>query len=95
MVPQNLQGVMNVIQQYHTIESPCDGIIDKVYIRENCHVYEWENLFLIKTANGKIKEISVGASGHITSLEVNQGDRVKRNMLLAFLKDDFIITGSD
>ncbi|MFC0270642.1 hypothetical protein ACFFIX_04135 [Metabacillus herbersteinensis] len=84
-----------MIQRYHTIESPYDGIIDKVYISENCHVYEWENLFLIKTASGKIEEISVGASGHITSLEVNQGDHVKRDMLLASLKDDFSITGSD
>lgn len=86
---------MNLIQRYHTIESPYDGIIEKVYICENCHIYEWENLFLIKTTNGKIEEISVGASGHITSLEVNLGQHVRRNMLLASLKDDFIITGSD
>ncbi|WP_404447038.1 hypothetical protein LG307_01085 [Sutcliffiella horikoshii] len=84
-----------MIQRYHSIKCPYDGIIEKVYISENCHVYEWENLFLIKTTEGKIEGISVGASGHITSLVVNQGDQVRRNMRLASLQDDFIITGSD
>ncbi|WP_240948439.1 hypothetical protein [Bacillus sp. RO1] len=84
-----------MIQRYHSIKCPYDGIIEKVYICENSHVYEWENLFLIKTTEGKIEGISVGASGHIISLVVNQGDQVRRNMRLASLQDDFIITGSD
>lgn len=78
-----------------TIYSPCTGIVEKVLTKENNHVYEWEKLFLIKTNNGKMEEISVGISGYITSLNVKDGQKVTDQTALATIQDDLLITGSD
>ncbi|MGG1674400.1 hypothetical protein ACIFOT_01495 [Neobacillus sp. NRS-1170] len=78
-----------------TIYSPCSGTVEKVLTKENNHVYEWEKLFQIKTHNGKIEEISIGISGHITSLHVKKGQRVTKETSLAIIQDDLLITGSD
>jgi len=78
-----------------TVYSPCSGTVEKVFTEKDCHVYEWERLFLIKAHNGKIEEVSVGISGHITSLNVKDGQKVDAETALAVIKDDLIITGSD
>ena len=77
------------------IFSPCSGSVEAVLTEQNNHVYEWEKLFLIKTQNGKIEEISVGISGYITSLPIKKGQEVTAQTLLATIQDDMLITGSD
>ncbi|MFC0560306.1 hypothetical protein [Halalkalibacter alkalisediminis] len=79
----------------HIIVSPYKGTIEKVFIKKDSYVYEWEKLILIKTLEGDLKEISIGASGVITSLYVNEKDKVTPNKILACLVDDLLITGSD
>ncbi|PLS07298.1 biotin/lipoyl-containing protein [Neobacillus cucumis] len=78
-----------------TIYCPCSGTVEKVLTEKNNHVYEWEKLFLIKASNGNMVEISVGISGHITSLKVKDGQKVDVETALAVIKDDLLITGSD
>jgi multidrug resistance efflux pump len=84
---------MQVIEE--TIYSPCSGTVEQVLTKENDHVYEWEKLFLIKTNNGRIEEISIGISGYITSLNVKKGQMVTSTTQLATIQDDLLITGSD
>ncbi|MFL6560045.1 MAG: hypothetical protein ACJ8MO_28525 [Bacillus sp. (in: firmicutes)] len=84
---------MSVVEE--AIFSPCSGTVETVLTRENNHVYEWERLFLIKTKNGKIEEISIGVSGYITSLPVKTGQEVNSQTVLATIQDDLLITGSD
>lgn len=78
-----------------TVYSPCSGTVEKVLTKKDNHVYEWERLFLIKANNGKIEEISIGISGHVTSLNVKDGQKVDTETALAVIKDDWIITGSE
>jgi biotin carboxyl carrier protein len=84
---------LSVVEE--AIFSPCSGTVETVLTRENNHVYEWERLFLIKTKNGKIEEISIGVSGYITSLPVKKGQEVNSQTVLATIQDDLLITGSD
>ncbi|NRD78300.1 hypothetical protein HPT25_13085 [Bacillus sp. BRMEA1] len=77
------------------IYSPCAGTVERVYIKENTHVYEWEKLLLIKGNNGSVEEVAIGVSGHIKSLHVNVGEMVGPQTVLAVIKDDLLITGSD
>jgi hypothetical protein len=77
------------------IFSPCCGTVETVLTEENDHVYEWEKLFLIKTQNGRIEEISIGISGYITSLPIKKGQEVTTQTALATIQDDLLITGSD
>lgn len=77
------------------IFSPCSGTVETVYTEENNHVYEWEKLFLIRTQNGRMEEVSIGISGHITSLPVKEGQEVNTQTVLATIQDDLIITGSE
>ncbi|WP_227937444.1 hypothetical protein [Alkalihalobacillus deserti] len=79
----------------HIIVSPYTGTIEKIFIKKDSYLYEWETLFLIETLEGSLKEISIGASGTITSLNVNEKDKVTINKELACLEDDLLITGSD
>lgn len=78
-----------------TIYSPCAGTVEQVLTTENNHVYEWEKLFLIRKNNGRIEEISIGISGYITSLNIEKGQKVTTNTVLATIQDDLLITGSD
>jgi biotin carboxyl carrier protein len=87
--------VNNLPRIEETVYSRCSGTVEKVLTEKDSHVYEWEKLFLIKAYNGKIEEISVGISGHITSLNVKDGQKVDADTALAVIKDDLIITGSD
>lgn len=77
------------------IESLDEGVIEKIYVEENAYVYEWEKLFEIKTTNGNLIDISIGASGLIKDIYVKTGDPVLRFSILAELQDDDKISGSD
>lgn len=79
----------------HIINSPCFGRIEQIMMKQLDYVYEWEKLFLIRTSRGTLEEITVGYSGSILSLDVEQGEDVTPATVLARLKDDLLITGSD
>jgi hypothetical protein len=79
----------------YTIESPFEGTIEKIYIKEQAYTYEWEKLFLLKTVDGKTVDIMIGASGTIKSVQVRVGECVKCKPLLASLQDDNVISGCD
>jgi biotin carboxyl carrier protein len=80
---------------YEMIMSPCHGIIEEISIEENSRIYEWEPLFIIKTMNGDIQVIRVGFSGEVQSLEVAKGDQVIPGMVLAYIKEELLLSGSD
>lgn len=75
--------------------STCYGTIEEVAIDIHSRIYEWDPLFIIRTESGMIETIRVGISGKIQSLEVQKGDRVIPGMVLAFIKEDLIASGSD
>ncbi|KKI89812.1 hypothetical protein WQ54_24100 [Bacillus sp. SA1-12] len=77
------------------ITSSCYGIVEEVSIDDDSRIYEWENLFTIKTGDGKLETIRVGLSGKVLSLEVQKGDRVIPGMVLAYIQEDLIGSGSD
>ncbi|MGC4379169.1 hypothetical protein WD019_19955 [Fictibacillus sp. Mic-4] len=77
------------------VYSPYHGTVEKVLTMKANRVYEWERLFLIKTKNGLVEEVSVGISGHIISVDVKQGENVTPDTVLAKIEDDFTITGCD
>jgi hypothetical protein len=80
---------------YEFIISTCSGIIEEVAIHNQSRIYEWEELFTIKKVNGSLETVSVGLSGEVYSLEVQKGDRVIPGMVLAYIKEDVIASGSD
>jgi biotin carboxyl carrier protein len=77
------------------IYSPCYGKVENILVNESSHIYEWEKLFLIREKNGSIKEIRVGVSGLVTTLNVKENQNVTPNTVLAKIKEDLFITGSD
>ncbi|WP_372508825.1 hypothetical protein [Pseudalkalibacillus decolorationis] len=77
------------------IMSPCHGIVEEVSIQSQLRIYEWEALFSIKKNNGKIEIVKIGISGEVESLEVEKGDEVIPGMVLAFIKEDLFVSGSD
>ncbi|MFE0505118.1 hypothetical protein ACWF7H_14575 [Peribacillus butanolivorans] len=77
------------------ILSPCQGKVEKVLITKNSGFYEWEPLFHIKTADGRVEIIHIRVSGEIESLEVLEGEQVEAGMVLAYFKEDLFVTGSD
>jgi acetyl/propionyl-CoA carboxylase alpha subunit len=82
--------------EYHEmITSPCYGVIKNISIEKHSRIYEWEPLFLIQTRSGEIETIKVGLSGKVQSLEVQKGDKVIPGMVLAYVKEDTMVTGSD
>ena len=83
-----------MIKPTYKIECLDGGIIEQIYIQEDSYVYEWEKLFLLKTLDGKRMDVSINASGYITKVHVNEGDRVTKNTTLAVLQEDFIISGA-
>ncbi|MDR7002693.1 hypothetical protein [Neobacillus niacini] len=80
---------------FDVVLCPCYGEVEKVSIKGDSRIYEWEPLFTIKTADGMVKTIQTGVSGEIQSLEVQEGDQVIPGMVLAFVKEDLFVTGSD
>ncbi|KIL45286.1 hypothetical protein [Jeotgalibacillus soli] len=77
------------------IYSPCHGKIEKIFIHESDYVYEWEQLISIRDERGIVEEITVGISGNIASLEVQENQEVTPETVLCRLKDDLLVTGSD
>jgi len=80
---------------FGVVLSPFYGEIEKVAIHNESRIYEWEPLFQIKTEEGIIETIHTGLSGEIQSLEVQEGDKVIPGMVLAYVKEDLFVTGSD
>ncbi|HET7578612.1 MAG TPA: hypothetical protein VFK33_04950 [Bacillales bacterium] len=77
------------------IISPYSGTVETVSVDEGARVYEWEPLFTVRTSAGDFEEIRVGLCGMIDSLEVERGDEVVPGMVLAYLNEDLIASGSD
>ncbi|MBO1578257.1 hypothetical protein [Bacillus sp. XF8] len=80
---------------YEIVTSPCYGTVEKVSIDKDARIYEWEPLFAIKDMNGKMEVIKMGCSGEVQSLEVEAGDKVIPGMVLAYIQEDILISGSD
>ncbi|WP_338752783.1 hypothetical protein [Bacillus sp. FJAT-52991] len=77
------------------ITSPYEGIIHEVLISKDARIYEWEPLFLIKDETGELFSLKMGVSGEIQSLEVEKGDKVIPGMVLAFVKEELVISACD
>lgn len=71
------------------------GKVQNISIQEESRIYEWEPLFVIKTDGGGIETIHTDLSGKVESLEVQVGDNVIPGMVLAYIKEDLFVTGSD
>ncbi|WP_163528858.1 hypothetical protein [Halobacillus ihumii] len=82
-------------QHVEAVYSPCHGKIEEILIQKNDYVYEWEKLFFVRNHDGLLEEIRIGTSGLIASLEVLENQEVNTNTILATVKDDLNITGSD
>ncbi|MBI0577419.1 hypothetical protein IEC97_08610 [Neobacillus cucumis] len=80
---------------FDVVLSPVYGKIETVSIKRESRIYEWEPLFTIKTTDGIVETIQTGISGEIHSLEVQEGDQVIPGMVLAYVKEDLFVTGSD
>jgi biotin carboxyl carrier protein len=80
---------------FGVVLSPCYGRVKRISIQNESRVYEWETLFVIKTEGGTEKAIQTGLSGEVESLEVQEGDQVIPGMVLAYIKEDLFVTGSD
>ncbi|MFC0558395.1 hypothetical protein [Halalkalibacter alkalisediminis] len=80
---------------YLAVDSLSDGIVEKVCVHEGAFVYEWEPLFFIRTPNGAVKKVELGASGIVSKVHVTQGERVCIQMTLAVLEEDTSPTGCD
>lgn len=77
------------------IISSCYGTIEKISIHKDSRIYEWEPLFYVKTIDGGTEIIKMGVRGEVQSLEVQEGDRVIPGMVLAYIKEEVLISGSD
>ncbi len=77
------------------ITSPCDGVIEQICVQENCRIYEWDSLFKIRTSDGDLETVSLGLSGLLRSLEVYVGEEVISGMVLAYIAEDLVVSGSD
>ncbi|MCM3603493.1 hypothetical protein M3175_22630 [Robertmurraya korlensis] len=77
------------------VVSAVSGKVEEVAIEVHSRIYEWEKLFTIRMENGHLETVSVGLSGEVVSIEVKTGDCIIPGMVLAFIKDDLIPTGSD
>ena len=80
---------------FDVVLSPFYGEIERVSIKGESRIYEWEPLFTIKTADGMVKTIQTGISGEIQSLEVQVGDQVIPGMVLAYVKEVLFATGTE
>lgn len=77
------------------ITSPYNGIVEQVLVKESVRIYEWEPLFLIKSEEGELLSIAVGVSGEVQSLEVQEGDNVIPGMVLAYVKEELVVSACD
>lgn len=77
------------------VTSPCHGVVEDISIQINSRVYEWESLFTIKTDEGHRETVTIGLSGTVDSLEVQVDEEVVPGMVLAYIKEDIVVSGSD
>lgn len=80
---------------YGVVLSPCYGKVERISINSESRIYEWETLFMIKSESGTLETIQTSLSGEVESLEVQEGDYVIPGMVLAYIKEDLFVTGSD
>lgn len=80
---------------YGVVLSPCYGKVERISINNESRIYEWETLFMIKSESGTLETIQTSLSGEVESLEVQEGDYVIPGMVLAYIKEDLFVTGSD
>ncbi|WP_203364512.1 hypothetical protein [Bacillus sp. REN10] len=77
------------------ITYPYQGVVQEVLISKDARIYEWEPLFLIKDETGELVPVKMGVSGEIQSLEVEKGDTVIPGMVLAFVREELVISACD
>lgn len=77
------------------VTSPSYGIVEEVLIKPDQRVYEWDPLFNIRNENGILEQIAVGTSGVLKTINAEKRDLVSPGTLLAQIKTDNFITGSD
>ncbi|WHY66102.1 hypothetical protein [Neobacillus sp. SuZ13] len=80
---------------YGVVLSPCYGKVERISIKNESRIYEWETLFIITSEAGKEETVQTCLSGEVESLEVQEGDYVIPGMVLAYIKEDLFVTGSD
>lgn len=80
---------------YGVVLSPCHGTVEKISIKGAERIYECDTLFLVKSDDGTLEMIQTNASGEVESVEVQEGDKVIPGMVLAYIKEDSFVTGSD
>lgn len=83
------------MNDYEFILSPCQGVVEEIFISKESRIYEWDTLFTIRSNEGETKFVSRGISGSIQSLEVNEGEEVFPGMVLAYIEEDLVASGSD
>ncbi|MBF0707977.1 biotin/lipoyl-binding protein [Alkalihalobacillus hwajinpoensis] len=52
-------------------------------------------MFVIRNGQGNTEKITLGVSGEISELHVKENDRVTGGYILASMKEDDFVTGSD
>ncbi len=80
---------------FGVVLSPCYGKVERIAIKNASRIYEWETLVMIKSESGKVETVQTSLSGEVESLEVQEGDKVIPGMVLAYIKEDLFVTGSD
>ncbi|MFL6558304.1 MAG: hypothetical protein ACJ8MO_19585 [Bacillus sp. (in: firmicutes)] len=80
---------------YGVVLSPCYGEVAGISIKGESRIHEWETLFMIKSESGTLETVQTCLSGEVESLEVQEGDKVIPGMVLAYIKEDLFVTGSD
>ncbi|MGA9288303.1 MAG: biotin/lipoyl-binding protein [Anaerobacillus sp.] len=78
-----------------SVVCPCEGVIEKIFVNHASRVYEWEPMFVIRNGQGNKEKVTLGVSGEISELLVKENDHVKDGFILASLKEDDFVTGSD
>lgn len=74
--------------EYELVTSPCDGVIQEVFVRKDSQIEEGDKLFSIQDKKGNLLEIVIDIEGKIHSLEVQTGDVVVTGMVLAYVKEE-------
>ncbi|WP_042354249.1 hypothetical protein [Bacillus rubiinfantis] len=80
---------------YGVLLSPCFGKVESITFADAERIYEWEPLFTIRREDGSMEVVQAALSGKIESIEVQLGDIVIPGMVLAYVKEDLFVTGSD
>ncbi|GAB3059397.1 hypothetical protein [Virgibacillus ainsalahensis] len=71
------------------------GTVEEILVKEGSYVYEWEKLLSVKHEDRTITKLSVGISGTVIKVNVDEGLCIEPDTQLLEIEDDFLITGSD